>query len=278
MIIGIDIGSTTTKAVSIEDGKLIRKVKTKALDAVTAATGAFGKIVLENNIKISAVERIEITGAGASKIKDDIFGIPTGRVNEIEAIGIGGMFLSGMSNIIITNIGTGTVIIEAGERGISHFGGSGIGGGTILGLAKKLLPTAEFSGIMELAKTGRLNQVDLLLGDITDTGISFLNGESTAANFGKMLDTANHGDVALAIINMVYQVIGVLSVFAAKASTAACTAKAGNTSRVIVTGNGSDNQIGQKVLAEISSLYGIEFIYPEYAEYTTAVGAGLSKI
>ena len=268
MIIGIDIGSTTTKAVSIEDGKLTRKIKTKALDAVTAATGAFGKIVLENGIKIDAIERIEITGAGASKIKDDIFGIPTGRVKEIEAIGIGGMFLSGMSNIIITNIGTGTVIIEAGDRGIFHFGGSGVGGGTILGLAKKLLPTAEFTGILELANTGRLNQVDLLLGDITDTSISFLNGESTAANFGKMLDTAGPQDMALAIINMVYQVIGVLSVFAARAR---------DTNRVIVTGNGSNNRIGQKVLADISSMYGIEFIYPEHAEYTTAVGAGLSK-
>jgi type II pantothenate kinase len=268
LIIGIDIGSTTTKAVSIEDGKLTRKIKTRALDAITAATGALGKIVLENGIRIDAIERIEITGAGASKIKNDIFGIPTGRVNEIEAIGIGGMFLSGMNNIIITNIGTGTVIIEAGDRGIFHFGGSGVGGGTILGLAKKLLPTGEFAGIMELANTGKLNQVDLLLGDITDTSISFLNGESTAANFGKMLDTASPQDVALAIINMVYQVIGVLSAFAAKAR---------NTNRVIITGNGSNNRIGQKVLADISSMYGIEFIYPEYAEYTTAVGAGLSK-
>jgi type II pantothenate kinase len=266
MIIGIDIGSTTTKAVSIEDGKLIKKIKTRAQDAVTAATGAFGKIVLENGINMDAVKRIKITGAGASKIKNDIFGIPTDKVNEIDAIGIGGMFLSGMSNIIITNIGTGTVIIEAGDGGIIHVGGTGIGGGTIWGLAKKLLPTVEFNGIMELAKTGNLNKVDLLLEDITDTGISFLNGESTAANFGKMLDTAGPGDVALAVINMVYQVIGVLSVFAAKAK---------NTGRVIVTGNGSRNQIGQKVLAVITAMYGIEFIYPEYAEYTTAVGAAL---
>ena len=267
MIIGIDIGSTTTKAVSIEDGEVTKKVKTRASDAVTAATGAFGKIILENGIKIDAVKRIKITGAGASKIKDDIFGIPTDRVNEIDAIGIGGMFLSGMSNIIITNIGTGTVIIEAGDRGISHFGGSGVGGGTIWGLAKKLLPTVEFAGIMELAKTGNLNKVDLLLGDITDAGISFLNGESTAANFGKMLDTASPGDTALAILNMVYQVIGVLSVFAARAR---------NTNRVIVTGNGSKNPIGQKILADITAMYGIEFIYPEHAEYTTAVGAALT--
>ena len=268
MIIGIDIGSTTTKVVSIEDGKVTRKIRTRAQDAVTAATGAFGKIVLENGIKINNIERIAITGAGAAKIKDDIFGIPTGKVDEIKAIGIGGMFLSGMKNIIITNIGTGTVIIEAGEQGIFHFGGSGVGGGTILGLAKKLLPTAEFSGILELAKTGKLNQVDLLLGDITDASISFLSGESTASNFGKMLDTASPSDIAYAIINMVYQVIGVLSVFAARAK---------NSTRVIVTGNGSKNIIGQNVLVSISKMYGIEFIYPEYAEYTTAIGAGLAS-
>ena len=268
MIIGIDVGSTITKAVSIEDGKVTRKIKTKALDAVTAATGAFGKIVLENGIDIKTVQKIIITGAGASKIKDDIFGISTGRVNEIDAIGVGGMFLSGMNNIIITNIGTGTVILEAGDKGISHFGGSGVGGGTILGLGKKLLSVAEFPDIMDLAKDGKLSQVDLLVGDITDTSLSFLNGESTASNFGKMLDTATHSDIALAIINMVYQVIGVLSVFAARAKNYNC---------VIVTGNGNKNPMGKKVLAEVSDMYGIEFIYPEHAEYTTAIGAGLSN-
>jgi type II pantothenate kinase len=268
MIIGIDIGSTTTKAVSIESGKLKRKIKTKAVDAVTAATGAFGKIILENEIKIETVEKIMITGVGASKIKNDIFGIPTSRVNEIQAIGIGGMFLSGLSDIIITNIGTGTAIIEAGEQGIVHFGGSGVGGGTILGLAKKLLPTAEFAGIMELAKTGNLNQVDLLLEDIMETDMGFLGRESTAANFGKMLDNSGPGDIALGILNMVYQVIGMLSVFAARAK---------HTNQVIVTGNGSDNKIGQNILAAVTGLYGIKFIYPENAEYTTAVGAGLYK-
>ena len=277
MIVGIDIGSTTTKAVTIENRKVIKKIKTKASDAVTAATGALGKIVLENGIKINDINKIVITGAGASKIKNDIFGIPTSRVNEIDAIGIGGMFLTGAdyqgmpeggSNIIITNIGTGTVIIEAGEKGIVHFGGTGVGGGTILGLAKKLLPTAEFNDIIELAKTGKLNQVDLLLGDITDVSISFLSGESTASNFGKMLDTASPNDIAVAIINLVYQVIGVLSVFAARAR---------NSSRVIVTGNGSGNIIGQKIFAGISAMYGIEFIYPEFAEYTTAIGAALSS-
>jgi type II pantothenate kinase len=267
MIIGIDIGATTTKAVSIENGALIRQVKLYASDAVTAATGAFGKIVLENGIAMDAITGIRLTGAGASKIKNDIFGIPTSRVDEIRAIGTGGMFLSGMENIIIAHIGTGTAIIEANRQGITHFGGSGIGGGTIIGLAKKLLPTAEIGGIVKLAQSGNLDRVDLLLEDIMDTDMSFLNKKTTVANFGKMSDNAVSADIALAIINLVYQVIGMLSVFAARAK---------NTGKVIVTGNGSDNKLGQKVLADITAMYGIEFIYPEHAEFTTAVGAGLA--
>jgi type II pantothenate kinase len=172
-----------------------------------------------------------------------------------------------MDNIIITNIGTGTVIIEACRDSIVHFGGSGVGGGTIYGLAKHLLPTAEFSGIMELAENGNLSQVDLLMEDIMVKDMSFLGKETTAANFGKMLDTAASGDIALGILNMVYQVIGMLSVFAARAK---------NKDKVIITGKGSGNSIGKKILAGITAMYGIQFIYPENAEYTTALGAGLS--
>jgi type II pantothenate kinase len=270
MIIGIDIGSTTTKAVSIASGgdsrKNIRKIKTKAADAVTSAAGAFGKMLVENEIQIGEIKKIMITGAGASKIKNDLFGIPTEKVDEITAIGIGGMFLSGRENIIIANIGTGTAIINAKKDAISHLGGSGVGGGTILGLAKKLLMTSSFNGIMELAGRGNLNQVDLLLEDITETDISFLHKDATASNFGKMLDSARHEDIALGIINLVYQVIGMLAVFAAKSK---------NIDRVIVTGNGSNNPIGKEILTGIARIYAIQFEYPDDAEYTTAIGAGL---
>jgi type II pantothenate kinase len=267
MIIGIDIGSTTTKAVSIDPDGKIQKIKTKAVDAVTSATGAFGKMIVENNIKMGDIERILITGAGASKLNNDLFGIPTVKVDEFTAIGIGGMFLSGKDNIVIANIGTGTVIIEATRDHISHMGGSGVGGGTILGLAKKLIATSDFSGIMKQAEQGELNRVDLLMEDIMDMNLSFLKRSATASNFGKMLDSARNEDIALSILNMVYQVIGMLSVFAARVK---------NTDRVIITGNGSDNPLGKQVLAEISEMYKIIFEYPEDAAYTTAIGAGLS--
>jgi type II pantothenate kinase len=97
--------------------------------------------------------------------------------------------------------------------------------------------------------------------------MSFLTRETTAANFGKMLDTAKNEDIALAILNMVYQVIGMLSVFAARGK---------GVDSVLVTGSGSDNVIGKEVLAEIGRMYNIRFDYPADAEYTTAIGAGLA--
>jgi type II pantothenate kinase len=96
---------------------------------------------------------------------------------------------------------------------------------------------------------------------------SFLNKESTASNFGKMQDSARNEDIALGLLNMVYQVIGMLSVFAAKSR---------NIGRVVVTGNGSGNLIGRRVLEEITAMYQVQFEYPENAEYTTAIGAALS--
>jgi type II pantothenate kinase len=82
-----------------------------------------------------------------------------------------------------------------------------------------------------------------------------------------MLDSARNEDIALGLLNMVYQVIGMLSVFAAINK---------NTDRVVVTGNGSGNLIGRRVLADITAMYQVHFEYPDNAEYTTAIGAGLS--
>jgi len=267
MIVGIDIGSTTTKAVVLEGDALLCKIRTKAVDAVTSATGALGKLTIEQGYEIRNIERIVVTGVGASRIHRDIFDIPTQRIEEVTAIGYGGKYLSKNDDIIITNIGTGTIIIEANREGIFHVGGSGVGGGTIIGLSKILLNISDFKNIMDLAAKGNLNQVDLTIQDIAETSISFLREDATAANFGKMLDTATREDIALGIINMVFQVIGMLSVFAARSR---------NKKSAVVTGNGSNNELGKVVLNGITELYGIRFEFPEDAEFSTAIGAALA--
>ncbi|WRQ32558.1 pantothenate kinase [Bacteroidales bacterium MB20-C3-3] len=268
MIIGIDIGSTTTKAVAVEGGKILTTVKTRAFDSVTSATGALGKMILENNFNISSIEKIIITGAGSININKEIFGITTHKIDEIHAIGLGGMFLAKRDPVVIANIGTGTSVIEASKERILHLGGTGVGGGTITGLSKELIKTSDFDNIIRLAEKGNLDQVDLLIGDISEKEISFLDKTATAANFGKMLDTAQKEDIAIGIMNMVFQVIGVISVFAARSRHANC---------VLVTGNGSRNQIGQRVLEGISRMYKIKFEFPPDAEYATAIGAALSE-
>ncbi len=268
MVIGIDIGCTTTKAVAAENSKIIGTVKTKAYDAITSASGALGKIIMENNIDISQIKKLIITGAGSVKIKRNIFGIETYKIDEISSIGLGGMYLAGREGIVITNIGTGTSIIEADKDKITHLGGTGIGGGTIVGLAKELIKSTTFDHILNLAEHGDITNVDLLIEDISDSGISFLNNKTTASNFGKMLDSANREDMAIGILNMVYQVIGMISVFAAKSR---------NTNNIVITGNGSKNPVGKKILEEISAIYNIGFEFPSNAEYATAIGAALSK-
>lgn len=266
MIAGIDIGSTTTKAVLRDNSRIVTMIRTRALDPITSATGILGKILFECNIPLSQVEKISITGAGSSKINGDIFNIPTVKVDEITAIGRGGMYLSGGDDIIITNIGTGTAIIQADSSGIKHIGGTGIGGGTLVGLSKRLLNTSDIENIVNMAARGNIKQVDLLIGDIVDSGISFLSQDKTASNFGKMLDTASNEDIAMGLVNMVYQVIGMLSVFAVRSK---------NKDAISFTGNGSTNELGKKILQAISVMYEIKFNFPENPEYATALGAAL---
>ncbi|GMO22826.1 MAG: type II pantothenate kinase [Termitinemataceae bacterium] len=267
MIIGIDIGSTTTKAVLFDNKKVLKKIKTKASDAITSGTGAFGKIVLENNLEMSRIEKIMITGVGALNIENNFFGIKTEKVDEFTSIGLGAMFQSGKDKIVVANIGTGTVLIQAEKDKITHLGGTGVGGGTILGLSKKMLQSTTFNDIMKMADKGKINQVDLLVADLLGNDLSFLGKDATAANFGKMLDGAEREDIALGIINLVYQVIGVLSVFAARAQ---------NYDTVIVTGSGGDNHIGKKIFDAITQIYKVKFEFPDCGEWTTAIGAALS--
>ncbi len=268
MVIGIDIGSTTTKSVAIYPDKSFKTLTTKAFDPITSATGALGKMMMENQLQISSIRSIVLTGVGATGIEGNLFGIETHKIDELQAVGLGGMYLSGETGVLITNIGTGTALVEAHPGAITHIGGTGVGGGTILGLAKAMLKTSEIQAVFDLAEKGRIGQVDLLIGDIVDDDLGFLKKEMTASNFGKMLESARNEDIALGILTMVYQVIGTVSAFAAKSR---------NISRVVVTGTASNGSIGKRILDAIGTIFGITFIYPHHAAYATAIGAALSK-
>lgn len=267
MVIGIDIGGSTTKIVGLENNKIISPIKVKATDAVTSTFGAFGKFITENNLRLENIEKIMITGVGSSYIKTNLYNLPTGKVDEFISIGLGGLHLSNVDNAIIVSMGTGTAFVKANKSEISHMGGTGVGGGTLLGLSQLMLNMRDFDNIVDLAKDGDLSKIDLTIGDISKDLVTGLPAETTASNFGKISDLATKSDIALGIINTVCQTIAMLSIFASRL-------EGGND--VVLIGNLTTIEQVHIIFKSLEDTFKINFHIPNYAEFATALGAALS--
>jgi len=267
--IGIDIGGSTTKIVGIQDGVIITPMLVRANDPIASLFGAFGKFIDQNSLPLRFVERIMITGVGASYISKPIYGLPTARVEEFLANGLGGLFLTGLTHAIIVSMGTGTALVEASEDGIRHIGGTGIGGGTILGLSGRMLNIRDIELVIKTAEEGDLSHVDLMVGDLTKDILPGLPPYTTASNFGRISDVATNGDIALGIINMVLQSIGMTAIFAVRGCGVRDIALIGKLSVLPQCGD---------VFNLLKRLFSVEFIIPENAEYATAVGAALAYL
>ena len=87
-------------------------------------------------------------------------------------------------------------------------------------------------------------------------------------NFGKISDTASKGDIAVGILNMVFQTVGLMAVF---------NARIAGTNDVVVCGRLAETPHCAKILDGIRALHGVNFIIPENAEFATALGAALSE-
>ena len=270
VIIGIDVGGSTTKIVGYTNqGKLISMLKVEAADPLTSAYGALGKFINENSLVLSDVQQIIVTGVGSSLFKKKIYGIPTSWVDEFQAIGLGGLALSNKKEGLIVSLGTGTAFVRAGQKGIFHIGGSGVGGGTVLGLGGKLCGIKSFKTLVAMAQTGELNKVDLNIGDISSRAISNLTKEITAANFGKMEDGLTAADLAAGVLNMVFQTVGMMAVFACRNE---------KMKDVVLTGTLSQVPSAKKTFQMLHRMHGINFIIPKNAIYATATGAALSYL
>ena len=72
IIIGIDVGISTTKIVGIKDGKVVSPMRITAADPVTSLYGAFGKYLYENKVELSDVEQVMLTGVGSAYIDPSV--------------------------------------------------------------------------------------------------------------------------------------------------------------------------------------------------------------
>ncbi len=266
IVIGIDIGGTNTKIVGIKDGEIFSPVHIRATDPVASLYGAFGKFVSTNNIALGDIEKVLITGVGSQAITHKILGVPTARVDEFMSIGMGGLQLAGMDKAIVVSMGTGTAFIAADGTKARHLGGTGVGGGTLYGLSKGLLGMTKATDVIELAKNGDLNKIDIMVSEITKAEIKTLSPDATASNFGKMDDLASKSDTALGILNMICQTVGMLAVFAAGQT---------GDKDIILTGYLSRLPQGKELFAQIEKLSTVRFVVPEYSEFATAIGAAI---
>lgn len=269
IILGIDVGGSNTKIIGLRDGVPMEPIHVRATDPLTSVFGALGKYISLNSLTLDDISRIMITGVGSSFIHEDIYGIPTQKVEELVSVGKGGLYLSRLENAVVVSLGTGTAFVNASKNHVSHMGGTGVGGGTVLGLSSKLLNVRSFDSIIDLADQGDLSQVDLTIGDISKSDVSNMSSTTTASNFGKISDLTSTADIAAGILNMVFQTVGLMAVF---------NAKIAGTNDVVVCGRLAQAPHCKETLEGIRVLHGTNFIIPENAEFATALGAALSGL
>lgn len=269
MIAGIDLGITTTKIACLDGGvpRGFCLVPAAGDDAVASASGALGSLLRGQGLLLPAIRRLALTGIRAAAVGEELLGLPCARVSEFQATGRGGLFLSGLAQAIVVSMGTGTSLVRAGADGIRHMGGSGVGGGTLLGLSKALLRTSDVPTIIEFAAAGNLANVDLRIADLPAADLANLPAHATASNFGRLADRARPGDYALGILNLVFQTVGLLAAFAARQEGLA---------DVVLTGRLATVPQARELFAAFAGLYPVRFHFPENPEYATALGAALS--
>ncbi len=267
--LGIDIGGSTTKIVGLRpDGSHVAMHRVSAQDPITSLYGALGNFLFTNGLQLQDVGRIALTGVGASYVEGDIYGIPTEKVEEFTAVGVGGLHLSGRERAVVVSMGTGTAFIWAEQgKGCVHLCGSGVGGGTLAGLCSRLCGTRQYGQIVKLAEEGDVGRVDLTVGDITRNSHPSLPLDITAANFGNVSDTAGAGDFAAGVINMVLQSIGTTAVMACRYCEC---------DTAVLTGFMSGLPQARACCDLFTRLHGVHFIIPENATYATSIGAALS--
>ena len=271
VVLGIDIGGSTTKIVGLkEDGSVLSMLRVRAEDQVTSLYGALGNYLVSNSLQLGDIARVVLTGVGAGFVEGDIFGLPTCRVDEFSASAAGALALSGEDKGVVVTMGTGTAFLYA-EKGAAprHLCGSGIGGGTLGGLCRKMVDMERFGQIKRLAEQGDLAKVDLMIGDMTPNPAATLDPTLTAANFGNLSEDASPADLAAGIVNLVLQAIGTMTVLA----TQCCDCRT-----VILTGSMTTLTQARPNFENFERLYGIRYIIPENATFATAIGAALCSL
>lgn len=266
MKISLDFGITITDSLIKNNAGLLehRSVESKEIPSESLVKKIFSDVNFED------IEIIAVTGGKHGNIGNKIGGAKVCHVNEVQAIGKGAVALSGINKTkasIIVSAGSGTACILSKDDKFTHCSGTGVGGGTILGLSKLLLGTIDPQEIQLLASSGDPKNIDLILEDVVTGPVGALPPDTTAVNFGKIAKTNeiySREDLAAAILNLVGQT---------SARIATSVAFAYQATDIIVVGRAPTFDMLKKSIKEASSLTGFTPHFPENGIYASALGA-----
>ncbi|MCQ2128383.1 MAG: type II pantothenate kinase [Bacteroidaceae bacterium] len=267
IIIGLDVGISTTKIVGIQGNNLLSPIRIKATDPVSSLYGAFGKFLHDNKITLEDIEKVMITGVGCAYVNQPIYGCVTERVDEYIADALGASYKCDIEDMIVVSMGTGTTYVKKQGDKIEHIGGLGIGGGSLQGMARVMLKTDDMKEISSLAKKGDVKKIDLLIGDISPKPLPNLPMDVTASLFAKAQTNSLPEDIALGIVHMVLQSIGSGAIFASLNTHIKDMVLIGQLSLF--------PQWKQYIFPQLEKLYKVRFHIPQNSLFCTAIGAAI---
>ena len=268
----IDFGISNTDAVAMVDGEMRRWTRATVGRPTHESVR---DILAAGGVKLEALASLAVTGGQHSTLPTRLGATTVVGVPEIFAIGRGGQALGipegddPASPILVVSAGSGTAVISARGATYTHVTGTGVGGGTLLGLGRLLLGTNDACDIDAMAWRGDANGVDLALRDVVSGPIGALPPDATAVNFGRLARQetfAQPDDLAAALMTLVGQVIAITAINAARAQ---------QIERIVVTGHMADMPSFRRVIDRVGQYYGMELLLPARAGFGTALGAML---
>lgn len=265
MIIGIDMGISSTKVVAFI---------AKKLNKAEIWEGGFTESALKDFIASlipidNRVEKIAITGVGSKEICGNVLGYPTVKIGEFDANAASASYVCDEPEFIVASMGSGTSFVHVCKEGAKHIGGSALGGGTILGLFSQLVIGGGWPQLRALAERGSLAEIDLTVGDVSKEPLPGLPLDTTVTNFGKVNGHPTPQDVALGLINMVLQNIGVMAYLAGSGR---------GIKTFVVIGRLATLPHAEEIFERLENLYGVNFILAKQAAYMTAIGAAIKTL
>ena len=259
---GLDVGLTTTDAVAGWDEREAVSVPTTS--PATSAEQALSMLFERAGVPEPGVV-VAATGVGSRRLGHQIRGLPVRRVSEITAIGRGGIGLGGGGAALVASLGTGTAMVSVRGGEMVHVTpGNGVGGGTLLGLARALLGTDDLRELAHLAARGDRRRLDITIGEAVGGRLGTLPEDGTAANFAKYARGAPREDVAASLLNLVAEVVLWTVLLGLQAS--------GHT-RAVLTGKLLLVEPVRRRVEEVGSMLGDRLVVPPRGALASALGA-----